>query len=129
MDEMSLIPLFYILKKNLSDLSLSLSRLSLSLTTLLFLQRRTINEIQSTPATTRRTLSSSSISRRMTRKTKRSVQIPANLPPLSSLAKTRSYHLKSKGFILGTQGFEISLILLLSRSGTILDIPVLPSVF
>ena len=59
---MSLIPLFYILKKNLSDLSLSLSRLSLSLTTLLFLQRRTINEIQSTPATTRRTLSSSSIS-------------------------------------------------------------------
>ncbi|CAF1999329.1 unnamed protein product [Brassica napus] len=29
--------------------------------------------------------------------------IPENLPPLSSPAKTRSYHLKSKGFILGTQ--------------------------
>lgn len=55
--------------------------------------------------------------------------IPENLPPLSSPAKTRSYHLKSKGFILGTQGFEISLILLLSRSETIFDILVLPSVF
>ncbi|WZY93490.1 hypothetical protein YC2023_065819 [Brassica napus] len=43
--------------------------------------------------------------------------------------KTQSYHLKSKGFILGTQGFEIFLILLLSRSKTILDMPVLPNMF
>ena len=138
-----------------------MSPISLSrVTALLFLRslpRRTANEIQLTPATTRQTFSSSIISdERIGRRRDLCLCVRLLLSTTKSLdfvrlvaslldgdgdksrriyqryllrRKTQSYHLKSKGFILGTQGFEISSILLLSRYETILDIPVLPNVF